>query len=564
MGKHDIRYPDSSIYSLHKVILLILILISFLHAQELLPTEYKLFIEFKRNNDTELGERIVKEYPDAVFLDDLKLLLAKVFYTKGEEEKAKSYLLSINPRELKPDLKEEFKKLWQRLSLDPKQGFLKSPYLFSEWAGSVRVEDPQMRLQIATELFRHRKYRAVVEFLENNYLPEACHLLGSSYVRLGDLQKGISILQDCNRKESKETLLRVYYKQGDEQAVDRLVQEDAKLALLAGKLYMSDGHLQRAFEYLSLARHSFEGNFLRGLILYSMGRYREALNSFLEASNVAKDEEEYARASFWVYKTYKVLGEEDIALDYLRRSSEGTGFYSLVASMYLGKPLDFGVLRAVFADSELPKQALTVEAIKKAGFDYYARKEAVKRIDLMSPADIVYISKVDPFVAIWMAAKKYGANSDVFRAVAYPKAYREYVNYYSRKYNVDPNLVFAVIRQESLFDPYAVSAANAKGLMQLIEPTAKRMAKLLGLESFDLFEPRQNVQLGVFYLRYLLDLWKGDVIRAVASYNAGENTVAKWPNYTDPYLFIEMIPYAETRNYVKRVLQGYYIYSSFP
>jgi len=66
--------------------------------------------------------------------------------------------------------------------------------------------------------------------------------------------------------------------------------------------------------------------------------------------------------------------------------------------------------------------------------------------------------------------------------------------------------------------------------------------------------------LGTAYLREMIELWKGDWVRAIASYNAGPNRVRGFIQYADPYVFIETIPISETRNYVKRVLENYYIY----
>jgi soluble lytic murein transglycosylase-like protein len=111
----------------------------------------------------------------------------------------------------------------------------------------------------------------------------------------------------------------------------------------------------------------------------------------------------------------------------------------------------------------------------------------------------------------------------------------------SRKYNLLPELLHAVIEAESAYDPNAVSTAGAVGLMQLMPGTAKRF----GVN--DRTDPDQNVDAGANYLRTLLDLFDNDVKLALASYNAGEGAVIKYGR-TIP-------PYRETRNYVARVLR---------
>ena len=119
----------------------------------------------------------------------------------------------------------------------------------------------------------------------------------------------------------------------------------------------------------------------------------------------------------------------------------------------------------------------------------------------------------------------------------------------SKRYGVDYALVKAVVKAESNFDPLAISRAGAKGLMQLMPGTAKA----LGVN--DSFHPATNIEGGVRHLRYLLDLFDGNLQLALAAYNAGEETVFRYSG---------LPPYEETRTYVQRVLQYYQNYSSDP
>jgi len=117
----------------------------------------------------------------------------------------------------------------------------------------------------------------------------------------------------------------------------------------------------------------------------------------------------------------------------------------------------------------------------------------------------------------------------------------------SMRHGVDPRLVESVIRAESAFNPTAVSRTGARGLMQLMPQTAA----ILGVR--DSFDPRQNIEGGVRHLRYLLDRYPGNVSLAVAAYNAGEGAV-------DSHRGIP--PFAETQQYVQRVLGGSAVSSS--
>lgn len=131
---------------------------------------------------------------------------------------------------------------------------------------------------------------------------------------------------------------------------------------------------------------------------------------------------------------------------------------------------------------------------------------------------------------------------------------------------IDPFLILSVIRQESIFEPEIVSIADARGLMQVIPPTAARVARELGLESFtadQLQIPERNIAIGTRYLADLVKGEKGDLSLALATYNAGPLPVAKWKKrfpMEDATVFIERIPYTETREYVKKVLRNYGFY----
>ena len=120
--------------------------------------------------------------------------------------------------------------------------------------------------------------------------------------------------------------------------------------------------------------------------------------------------------------------------------------------------------------------------------------------------------------------------------------YRPMVEAISRRNGVDPNLIDAMIRTESNYNPWAVSPKGALGLMQLIPETGRRY----GVSNF--FDPEQNIEGEVRYMKYLLDMFDGNVDLSLAAYNAGENLVAR----------IQKIPpYPETRNYVRKIRAVY-------
>lgn len=150
--------------------------------------------------------------------------------------------------------------------------------------------------------------------------------------------------------------------------------------------------------------------------------------------------------------------------------------------------------------------------------------------------------------------------------VLYPMPFRDKV-FAAADSSIDPFFVYSVMRQESTFNYLITSPANACGLLQIIPPTAKKLAKAEGLKSFSqklLYNPYVNIRLGVRYLKDLLVEYDNDPMYVLANYNAGPKPAKRWQaaNKDLPWdLRAEEISYWETRDYVKRVLGNYWVYT---
>lgn len=158
---------------------------------------------------------------------------------------------------------------------------------------------------------------------------------------------------------------------------------------------------------------------------------------------------------------------------------------------------------------------------------------------------------------------------DKLLKIMYPKTYSEIISVYAEKYNVEENLIYAVIKAESNFDSNAVSNREAIGLMQIVEETAIDVANQNQIDvdteniTEELLDIDNNINIGTKYLSTLLAQY-GNMEIALAAYNAGIGTVNNWiekqiiqADGSD----IENIPYKETNNYVRKILRDYRVYN---
>ena len=266
-------------------------------------------------------------------------------------------------------------------------------------------------------------------------------------------------------------------------------------------------------------------------------------------------EKEKNKIYYWLYLSSKHF---DISSGrrFLRKAafSKHNDFYKVLASKKLGiKRVSFSKYTWSTRKPRLTKNHKLIFLLKKKGLYKYAYLEAEflkKRAS--SVKDYIKLSVVFPEKTARYFSYRY------FRIdKAYPKPF----------IHIDKDsLVYAVMRQESFFDAYALSYANAVGLMQIIPSTGRWIAKKLRVKDFspyDLFDPEINIKFGKWYIYYLLDRFKGNIFHAIAAYNGGGRVVRRTLKYnkiSDPAEFVEYIPYLQTRNYVKKVYTNYFVY----
>lgn len=164
-------------------------------------------------------------------------------------------------------------------------------------------------------------------------------------------------------------------------------------------------------------------------------------------------------------------------------------------------------------------------------------------------------------------------NEDVTKSalkLLYPKNYERFIEEYAKKFSLESEVMFALVRSESFFDSDIVSSAGAVGLTQLMELTAGDIASKLKQTEYSLTDARTNIEFGSYYLASLLKRLNGDALLSFFSYNAGITRVRRWLKNADVELggkknaaydlFLETIPYAETREYGRKLVSATSVY----
>lgn len=168
-------------------------------------------------------------------------------------------------------------------------------------------------------------------------------------------------------------------------------------------------------------------------------------------------------------------------------------------------------------------------------------------------------------VVVLLATVVYLFGENARDNISHPRRYYDIVSKYTKEYNVDENLVYAIMRTESHFYPYATSKAKCYGLMQVSEETFGDAKKTISITNDDIYNKDSNIQVGIWFLSKLINRF-GDYRYAILAYNAGPENVSKW--MSNGFLDIEKdykdwnIPFAETRMYIDKVEKAKKYYES--
>jgi soluble lytic murein transglycosylase len=256
--------------------------------------------------------------------------------------------------------------------------------------------------------------------------------------------------------------------------------------------------------------------------------------------------------------------------------ADSLGYYGTIArSAALLPPLDIEPSTVPIRDNQASEILATLDFLREAYLDEEAELllNSLDNGRSRSPTVILDLAEglierglVSEGIHLgWLASRSYTLNHPRVLRIVFPWPMRQLIEQKARELDIDPYLLAALIRQESAFSPAVVSRAGAYGLMQLMPPTAREVARRVGAE-WDralLTVADANLHLGATHLAGLLKHYDNRVVPALAAYNAGGTPVRRWLRSfggDDMVRFIERVPYLETRGYLRTVLRNRALY----
>ena len=372
----------------------------------------------------------------------------------------------------------------------------------------------------------------------------------------------------------------------------------AEALFSSGNMYMLRRDYPAAVkDYSYLAAHfpdntnASAAHWRAGWLSYRQGQYADATRLFDEQIRLYPTAKETASAIYWRGRLYETEDHKpaSAAANYraLIRAYQHY-FYAQMARQRLAalgstppapqpqmdrlQPVPVPQLAESFP-TDSPHLA-KARLLANAGLNDYIAQEIAADPDSASWSALaeaqIYASYGETYRALrsLKRALPYAATASIksipltYWRILFPEPWWETIKAESARNNLDPYLVASLIRQESEFDPRAVSYANAYGLMQLLPSVGKQLAREEGIshfETFQLLDPAMNIRLGTRYLRQMLDKFGGVQEYALAAYNAGDSRVVDWQS-AGPYSgideFVESIPFTQTREYVEAILRN--------
>ena len=341
------------------------------------------------------------------------------------------------------------------------------------------------------------------------------------------------------------------------------------------------GKLTQTYKAPDMDQTAFE----QSIALYLDGKFGNAIKSFQQFTDEYPKSPYRYRVRYWLAQALSQQQQHDkaqLAYETLQHDSPLT-YYGLLAAFASGHNMDAPIDASVPAVLERDPLLHAAELLRLERAEQFTAEGAVELAaselkefrsrDAFSSPFLMYLAALATEAHAYgtafgilsdLIARGYdGATSAEFLAMVFPLEQLDEIRKQSAVVEVDPVLVLGLIKQESAFDKSAISGSGALGLMQLMPATASDTDP--SVDRADLVQPATNIRVGATYLKHLLTRFNGNIVLALAGYNAGPNAADRWFREQGTKRgmldFIETIPYKETREYVASIVRNYYWYS---
>ena len=284
-------------------------------------------------------------------------------------------------------------------------------------------------------------------------------------------------------------------------------------------------------------------------------------------NHLQPEQKEDVQWHYWLARALEKLGNQSKALENYTEISANTNYYGFLAADRIDKPYSFNSEPLQRDDSSL-QALMSLPAVQRTRELYVLGRVSDARSEWNSvisklDAEQLKIAALLAYEWEWydnaiITVAKTGHMADL--ELRFPTPFKDLVYMNAQTYGLDPSWIYGVTRRESAFNAHARSSAGALGLMQLMPSTARFQSKQLGLSRpsvSDILSTEQNLLLGSAYLNYMLTKFSGNQVLATAAYNAGPNRVLQWlpkDGLMPADLWIDTLPYRETREYVRAVM----------
>lgn len=330
-------------------------------------------------------------------------------------------------------------------------------------------------------------------------------------------------------------------------------------------------------EKYSKSKFFERAHFKVGFLYYMDGKYDKAIEWLAREKTLVTDHHQKAQASYWLGRTYEKMKKKNDAsaqFEEIRKKYPLT-YYSFILgidpSAIKNTPMGFQNLSIESSHPlYLPSIYLGVGLHKPArnmiqAYGNENEEHLYQIVQLFHDTGFYVFAMPNALDLSEKIVDRKGLQNELVKMI-FPVKYLDVVEREAKNHSLDPLVALSLIKQESGYFERAVSSANAIGLMQLLVPTAQVIAKTNKdplPEKDDLFEPEKNIRFGIQYLKSLNDKFNNDVTLVLSAYNAGPERAVKWKNRWPNVRkdeFVELIPFSETRKYVKLILRNYSYY----